>query len=67
MFSTWGTPAKRQEPLPTVDTDPLVVGKHGAHIAEELLLGRVTRHVLAESQCDVLVIPDPRKAPERTP
>lgn len=50
-----------------VDADLIVVGKHGAHIAEELLLGSVTKHVLAESQCDVLVIPDPRKAPEHTP
>jgi nucleotide-binding universal stress UspA family protein len=39
-----------------------VVGKHGSHIAEELLLGRVPRHVRAESQCDVLVIFDPRAA-----
>lgn len=39
-----------------VDADLITVGKHGAHIAEELLLGSVTKHVLAESQCDVLVI-----------
>ena len=49
------------------DADLIVVGKHGSHIAEELLLGSVTKHVLAESQCDVLVICDPREAPEHTP
>lgn len=47
-----------------VDCDLIVIGKHGAHIAEELLLGSVTKHVLAESQCDVLVICDPRQLPE---
>jgi nucleotide-binding universal stress UspA family protein len=36
--------------------DLVIVGKHGQHLAEELLLGSVTKHVLAESQCDVLVI-----------
>ena len=37
------------------DCDLIVMGKHGAHLAEELLLGSVTKHVLDESQCDVLV------------
>ena len=50
-----------------VDADLIVVGKHGAHIAEELLLGSVTKHVLAESQCDVMVICDPREAPDNSP
>ena len=50
-----------------VDADLIVVGKHGSHIAEELLLGSVTKHVLAESQCDVLVICDPREAPDQSP
>jgi len=50
-----------------VDADLIVVGKHGSHIAEELLLGSVTKHVLAESQCDVLVICDPRPAPDPSP
>lgn len=49
------------------DCDLIVVGKHGSHIAEELLLGSVTKHVLAESQCDVLVICDPRDAPDESP
>lgn len=50
-----------------VDADLIVVGKHGSHIAEELLLGSVTKHVLAESQCDVMVICDPREAPDSSP
>jgi len=45
------------------DTDLIVVGKHGMHVAEELLLGSVSKHVLAEAQGDVLVICDPRPAP----
>ncbi|RDE49488.1 MAG: universal stress protein [Candidatus Accumulibacter meliphilus] len=36
--------------------DLVIVGKHGRHTAEDLLLGSVTKRVLAESQCDVLVI-----------
>lgn len=35
--------------------DLVVVGKHGQNMAEELLLGSVTSHVLAESAGDVLV------------
>jgi len=49
------------------DADLIVVGKHGTHVAEELLLGSVTNHVLAESQCDVLVICDPREATNESP
>ena len=47
-----------------VDCDLIVVGKHGSRIAEELLLGSVTKHVLAEAQGDVLVICDPREPPD---
>lgn len=43
-----------------IGADLIVVGKHGTHVTEELLLGSVTKHVLAESQCDVLVVADPR-------
>lgn len=50
-----------------VDADLIVVGKHGTHVTEELLLGSVTKHVLAESQCDVLVIGDPREATDGSP
>lgn len=35
--------------------DLVVIGKHGRNAAEELLLGSVTKHVLAEVGCDVLV------------
>lgn len=38
------------------DCDLIVIGKHGQHATEELLLGSVTKHILAESQSDVLVI-----------
>lgn len=37
------------------DGDLIVIGKHGRHAADELLLGSVTRHVLTEAGCDVLV------------
>lgn len=37
------------------DCDLVVVGKHGASLAEKRLLGSVTSHVLAESAGDVLV------------
>lgn len=35
--------------------DLIVIGKHGRQAAEELLLGSVTKHVLAEAEIDVLV------------
>lgn len=40
--------------------DLIVMGKHGESALEELLLGSVTKYVLAESQCDILVssLPD---------
>jgi nucleotide-binding universal stress UspA family protein len=31
------------------------MGKHGANMLEELMLGSITRHVMAESHCDVLI------------
>jgi len=37
------------------DCDLIAIGKHGQNVVEELLLGSVTKHVLAESNCDVLV------------
>jgi nucleotide-binding universal stress UspA family protein len=38
------------------DPELIVVGKHGRSRIEEFLLGSVTLHVLAQSQCDVLVV-----------
>lgn len=46
--------------------DLIVMGKHGTHVTEELLLGSVTQRVLAESQGDVLVVVDPNAAPVPT-
>lgn len=37
------------------DCDLMVLGKHGLSATEELLLGSVTKHVLAEGNADVLV------------
>ncbi|WP_119287909.1 universal stress protein [Azohydromonas sediminis] len=38
-----------------LDADLVVLGKHGQSAAEDLLLGSVTKHVLAEGSADVLV------------
>jgi universal stress protein E len=51
-----GNPALRiTEQEQEQDCDLIVMGKHGESLVEELLLGSVTKHVLAESQGDVLV------------
>jgi nucleotide-binding universal stress UspA family protein len=42
-----------------MDCDLIVMGKHGQAVIEELLLGSVTKHVLYESACDVLVVSRP--------
>ena len=34
--------------------DLIVIGKHGSMV-EDLLVGSVTRHILSDSKCDVLV------------
>ena len=44
-----------------VGANLLVVGKHDTSEVEELLLGSVTRHLLFEVACDVLVLPASRK------
>lgn len=48
--------------LPTlaqeISADLLVVGKHDTSEIEQLLLGSVTRHLLFEAGCDVLVVPE---------
>lgn len=42
-------------------SDIIVVGKHGRHLIDELLLGSVTSHLIAESSADVLVVVDSRR------
>jgi nucleotide-binding universal stress UspA family protein len=42
------------------DCDLIVMGKHGTHVTEELLLGSVTRRVLSETAADLLVVVDKR-------
>ncbi|MCO5760249.1 MAG: universal stress protein [Chromatiaceae bacterium] len=37
------------------DADLIVMGKHGAGAVEDFLLGSVTKHVLTEADCDVLI------------
>lgn len=55
-----GTPGLRiLEHEQSLDTDLIVMGKHGQSALEELLLGSVTRHVLAYSSSDVLVAGHP--------
>lgn len=44
----------------------IAMGKHGTHVTEELLLGSVTKHVLSEADCDVLVVID-RRGPTEIP
>jgi nucleotide-binding universal stress UspA family protein len=41
------------------DADLIVMGKHGQSPLEEMLLGSVTKHVLAYSSSDVLVVGQP--------
>ncbi|WNB75692.1 HAD-IC family P-type ATPase [Methylomonas koyamae] len=36
--------------------DLIVMGKQGQSIVKEMLIGSVTRHVLADSKCDVLIV-----------
>jgi nucleotide-binding universal stress UspA family protein len=43
-----------------VGADLVVMGKQGRSFAGEIFLGSVTRHVLAEAHCDVLVAPASR-------
>lgn len=42
-------------------SDLIVLGKHGTNVTEELLLGSVTNHLVAESQCDLLAVVDERQ------
>lgn len=45
-----------------LDCDLVVLGKHGQSAAEDLLLGSVTKHVIAEGAADLLVATAPRPA-----
>jgi len=54
---------ERGDPSPVIlaqalaqTADLIVLGKQGRSRAEELFLGSVTRHILAGSTCDVLVV-----------
>jgi nucleotide-binding universal stress UspA family protein len=38
-----------------IRADLIAIGKHGQSVLEELFLGSVTRHVLSDAACDVLV------------
>ena len=49
----WRIAEQEQE----LECDLIVVGKQGTSALEEVLVGSVTKHVLNESQCDVLVSP----------
>lgn len=46
--------------------DLIVLGKHGKSGLEELLLGSVSRHVLEQSSCDVLIVMEPGQAEQKT-
>jgi nucleotide-binding universal stress UspA family protein len=51
-----GDPASRiAEQEQEQDCDLIVMGKHGEGMLEELLIGSVTKRVLGDSQCDVLI------------
>lgn len=58
QIAVHGDPGWRiSEQAQELECDLIVVGKQGANALEELLVGSVTKHVLSESQCDVLVAP----------
>ncbi len=48
-------PGALRERALALDADLVVVGKHGKSLAEQLLLGSVTLHLLSQCPCDVLV------------
>lgn len=49
-------PSKLPEIARKQGADLIIVGKHGKWRIEEFLLGSVTLHILAQTQCDVLVV-----------
>ena len=46
-----------------LECDLVILGKHGSHVTEELLLGSVANGVLTDSQRDVLIVVDERMPP----
>jgi nucleotide-binding universal stress UspA family protein len=63
-----GEPAQRVIAMEQeCDADLIVLGKHGTHLTEELLLGSVTRHVLDAAQGDLLVVSDTRRGEAHLP
>jgi len=56
-----GDAADRIHALQKQDCDLVVMGKHGTHVTEELLLGSVTKRVVEEAGVDVLVVIDRRE------
>jgi magnesium-transporting ATPase (P-type)/nucleotide-binding universal stress UspA family protein len=42
--------------------DLIVMGRHGQSIVEAMLLGSVTRRILSDSKCDVLIVYEPPAA-----
>lgn len=55
----WATLSHAQE----LGADLIVAGKQGRSTLGEFLLGSVSRRILAESGCDMLIVPRPRKEP----
>jgi nucleotide-binding universal stress UspA family protein len=49
-------PSVIREQADALEPDLIVMGKHGQSEWEEMLLGSVTKHVLREAGCDVLVV-----------
>lgn len=43
--------------LEVLDPDLIVIGKHGHSEQDEMLLGGVTRRVIQDASCDILVVP----------
>jgi nucleotide-binding universal stress UspA family protein len=47
-----------------LESDLIIIGRHGQSPWEDMLLGSVTKHVIEESTCDVLIIEhEPFKTP----
>jgi universal stress protein E len=57
-------PAVIQDKARSLNADLIVIGKRGETELDEALFGSVTKHVLYETACDVLVV-SPEKQPEK--